>query len=361
MAINKVEYAGNTLIDLTNDTVTPETLAEGVTAHDKSGNIIIGTMSASEDLNTVLTEQENLIATLQAVLIGKASGGGGDNVAKSIVDKSIENYIDGDVTAIGAYSFYGCTKLASVNAPSATSVGTYAFSGCTALASVNLTGAKSIGAYAFEGCTPLTSFNGASVTSIGTYAFTGCSSLAEISLPLATSVAGYAFNGTSFKHLALPSLKSMTSNAFRGTKCESVYMPLVTNIGNNSFRGQGYLKSATFPSVTSTNSEAMRNCSALTYVDLPSLTSFGTYTFCDCVKLETLILRYTGKVVALGNINILTNTAIANGTGYVYVPKSLQASYAQATNWVNYSAQIRAIEDYTVDGTLTGELDTSKI
>lgn len=42
MAINKVEYGGNTLIDLTGDSVTPETLAEGATAHDASGNVIVG-------------------------------------------------------------------------------------------------------------------------------------------------------------------------------------------------------------------------------------------------------------------------------------------------------------------------------
>lgn len=43
MAVNKVEYAGNTLIDLTNDTVSPETLLAGVTAHDASGELITGT------------------------------------------------------------------------------------------------------------------------------------------------------------------------------------------------------------------------------------------------------------------------------------------------------------------------------
>ena len=41
--INKVVYGSNTLIDLTNDTVNPMSLDEGVTAHDASGNIIIGT------------------------------------------------------------------------------------------------------------------------------------------------------------------------------------------------------------------------------------------------------------------------------------------------------------------------------
>lgn len=42
MAVNKVVYDGETLIDLTSDDVTAETLAEGVTAHDASGNPIVG-------------------------------------------------------------------------------------------------------------------------------------------------------------------------------------------------------------------------------------------------------------------------------------------------------------------------------
>ena len=41
--INKVVYGGTTLIDLTNDTVTPEALDKGVTAHSKTGEIITGT------------------------------------------------------------------------------------------------------------------------------------------------------------------------------------------------------------------------------------------------------------------------------------------------------------------------------
>lgn len=44
MAINKIVYDGDTLIDLTGDTVTPETLAEGATAHNKSGEQIMGAM-----------------------------------------------------------------------------------------------------------------------------------------------------------------------------------------------------------------------------------------------------------------------------------------------------------------------------
>lgn len=45
MAINKVVYGNETLIDLTDDSVTPETLDEGVTAHSADGERIVGTAS----------------------------------------------------------------------------------------------------------------------------------------------------------------------------------------------------------------------------------------------------------------------------------------------------------------------------
>lgn len=59
MNTNKVDFGGKTLIDLTNDTVTPETLAEGVTAHDASGELITGTMTTgggSENVETCTVE-----------------------------------------------------------------------------------------------------------------------------------------------------------------------------------------------------------------------------------------------------------------------------------------------------------------
>jgi hypothetical protein len=45
VGVNKVDLSsGEVLIDLTKDSVTPDKLASGVTAHDKSGNKITGTM-----------------------------------------------------------------------------------------------------------------------------------------------------------------------------------------------------------------------------------------------------------------------------------------------------------------------------
>lgn len=49
MAINKIIYGGETLIDLTGDTITESDLAYGVTAHDKSGAVITGTSTLDSD------------------------------------------------------------------------------------------------------------------------------------------------------------------------------------------------------------------------------------------------------------------------------------------------------------------------
>lgn len=49
MAYNKVVYGNNTIIDLTEDTVTAEKLLSGYTAHAKDGNVITGTCGYDAD------------------------------------------------------------------------------------------------------------------------------------------------------------------------------------------------------------------------------------------------------------------------------------------------------------------------
>lgn len=66
MAVNKVIYAGSTLIDLTADTITAADLAEGVTAHDKSGEIITGT-------NTYDSDTSDDTAAVAEILVGKTA------------------------------------------------------------------------------------------------------------------------------------------------------------------------------------------------------------------------------------------------------------------------------------------------
>ena len=56
MAYNKISYGGDTLIDLTEDTVTPDKLLVGYTAHDKAGNSIVGT--AAGEVGQIATLDE---------------------------------------------------------------------------------------------------------------------------------------------------------------------------------------------------------------------------------------------------------------------------------------------------------------
>lgn len=74
MGVNKVTYGGNTLVDLTSDSVTPETLAEGVTAHDKSGNQITGTMSLLNNHDITLGVHTD--GLLYIFIDGKPTGNG---------------------------------------------------------------------------------------------------------------------------------------------------------------------------------------------------------------------------------------------------------------------------------------------
>lgn len=52
MAVNKVDINGATVLDLTGDSVTPETLLQGATAHDASGAAIEGAVAVAPASST---------------------------------------------------------------------------------------------------------------------------------------------------------------------------------------------------------------------------------------------------------------------------------------------------------------------
>lgn len=66
MAKNKIIYGGEVLLDLTSDTVTAADLKEGVTAHDKSGEVITGT-------NTYDSDTSEDTAAVAEILYGKTA------------------------------------------------------------------------------------------------------------------------------------------------------------------------------------------------------------------------------------------------------------------------------------------------
>lgn len=136
--------------------------------------------------------------------------------------------------------------------------------------------------------------------------------------------------------------------------------PFAEKINGSAFYSCGRLKTTNFPRVKIIYASAFALCAELSILDFPSATSIGGAAFQNCAKFSTLILR-SEAVCTLGNVSALSSTPISSGTGYIYVPSALIEEYKVATNWSTYAAQFRALEDYTVDGTTTGELDPDKI
>lgn len=70
MGINKIIYGGNTLIDLTGDTVSANDILTGKTAHDKSGSIITGQCSYDADTSDATANVSEILSTKTAYVNG---------------------------------------------------------------------------------------------------------------------------------------------------------------------------------------------------------------------------------------------------------------------------------------------------
>lgn len=57
MAVNRVDYDGKTLIDLTGDSVTPESLLSGYNAHDKTGKLINGVVVIPQKISELENDE----------------------------------------------------------------------------------------------------------------------------------------------------------------------------------------------------------------------------------------------------------------------------------------------------------------
>ena len=191
----------------------------------------------------------------------------------------------------------------------------------------------------------ITEFNDNTLTSLYSYAFYKCINLKTVDLPNVTN-----FGTNVFEYCSM---------------LETVNLPLLTLVAGSSFMYCTALKSIKFRSATKIT-YGFWECSALTTVDFDVVTDIGTNSFYNCPNLTSLILR-TPTMCRMSASGVLNGTKIASGTGYIYVPRSFLSDtdstmdYRRATNWSTYANQFRALEDYTVDGTIAGALDESKI
>lgn len=213
---------------------------------------------------------------------------GDDSLAASILDNSVTSIECDSITEIRSNCFSQCgSKLVSINFKNVTTINANAFNSCSYLTTVNIPKINKLGLNCFNGCSKLTNLDLSTLTRIETQALAG-TSIAQLSLPNITSIQAQSF-----------------MNMLKVTKIDI---------------GSGF-----------TN-------------------SLNTWTFANCTALETLILRHTGTINELNysdeSKSPFYGSGIANGTGYVYVPKALLTLYKANSLWKLYADQIRAIEDY---------------
>ena len=255
-----------------------------------------------------------------AMAIGTISGGGGDTTGWADVMHGTGTIVnDSLLTTTGKQAFRASPsassdhvfqKITSASFPNLTRIDEHCFFNWNALTTMNIPACTFIGSYAFSSCTALTTLTAPNVTHIGgtttsesngSNAFDSCSSLTEIYMPKADLGCTTLFG-----------VKQYSQNIFQG-------------------------------------------CTNLTKIRIKPESGIGQNVFKNCSSLASLILMCE-SVPTLSNTNAFTSSGVASGTGYIYVRKSLEASYKTASNWSTYASQIRAIEDYSTDGTVNGDI-----
>lgn len=183
------------------------------------------------------------------------------------------------------------------------------------------------------------------VTKIGDYAFYDCTALEKVVAPNATEVGRYVFSKcSSLEYIELPNVTSIAENSFSGIENDG------TTYNDITLR---------LPNVTLIPRSAF-SYSNVRVVDLRDVTLISSYSFVKCYKLIAIIIRNTSGIPTTGLPGDVFQ-GLDTTKFFIYVPSALLADYQAATNWSVLADQFRALEDYTVDGTTTGELDETKI
>lgn len=165
------------------------------------------------------------------------------------------------------------------------------------------------------------------ITSIGHSAFYNCSNLALTELPN-----------------SITSIKRNSFSTCPGLKITKIPEGIKT-IEDGAFQFCNGITSMEFhASLTEVKNSAFSSCNKLTSVIFKGNTNIGTYVFNGSKNLAAIIYLNATRVPTLSS-NSLTNTLIANGTGYIYVPDDLVENFKTATYWKSYANQIRPVSE----------------
>ena len=251
------------------------------------------------------------------VTVNVEASGGGDDLARAIVERTITEYSNSEITTIGKGAFFGCAELSVINIPKATVFGDNAFDGCTKITNIDFPEVITIGSYCFANNANITSVRLSKLKTMGKNCFKTYAKITELYLPVAENIGYACIQGSPI------------------TK-ENIYTPMAKVVENAAFYQCGNIDEVNFlPNAETLGAQCLSGIGSLTKVDLPKVTTINQSTFSSDSKLKTVILRTAEKCCALNNVSAFDGTPFASGGtgGTVYVPSALISTYQTATNW----------------------------
>lgn len=331
------------------------------------------------------------------------------------------NYSFPNVKSIAETKAFYRNRGISIDLPKLTSVSNEAFSN-SYFETINVPQLTTFSKSAFYNCVNLTTLNALMVKTIESTALRNCSSLQSIDFPLVTKIGGAAFMYSGITTANFPNLVELPEETYDGggghskgsqfCSCESLtearfdlietistgcfsscrnltsfYGPMVKTVNNYGFYSSGLtaIDSSNFPNLETINNSSFSycknlrsvklsgaasleqscfsNCSQLEYVDLNDVSKLSYGMFPQCPNLKAVIIRLlSGGTAPSIYSNYFTSTPLHTGytgsdtIGYLYVPRAYYENYTSLSD-----IRVRVLEDYTIDGTTTGELDPNKI
>lgn len=330
MAINKVVYGGDTLVDLTSDTVTPETLAKGYTAHGADGEPIVGTMEAgggggSEeewigDGNTHIWI--SLAEGRTSPMLGVCPNG---TVTVDWGDGTTPDVLTGTSLRTAVWTPTHNYAAAGDYVITLTVNGTMTFYGQMSPGSglLRYSSAQDDRNKAYQ-CAVKRVEVGSNITSLGDHAFNRLNNLLSVYIPDSVTSCGTGafYHCYSLSRLQLPNKLSSLS----ASMCYYCYSLSSVQIPN---------------SVNSAGSYPFYNCYSLASVKIPAnLTSIASETFRNCYGLAKLRFDSTTPP-SVSNSNAFTGIPT---DCVISVPVGSLAAYTSATNYPS-SATYTYIEE----------------
>ena len=370
--VNKVEYGGNTIIDLTDATATADKILSGYTAYGATGEKLTGTASGGGVTTTALSVTTNGTYTAPAgtaytpVTVNVSGGGSiipsslpagkavivGYNIPADApeVCKTITLFFTHDSSATISEVDWGdnTTPTTTTGSGRKTLTHTYIDTGGHIAAVAVSGGTITIGGNSSRGIGGKLSYVqnlikwavvNTGVSLLDTYSFGYCTNMEEIRLSGSsfTKINASAFESCiNLKELIIPNTVTEIGNYIARYCASLLKVSLPTNanftsIPNSAFNDCYLLTDITIPSsVTTLNSNSFINCVGLKDIVIPNnVTAIPSGCFNTCRNLKNVVVP--SNITSIGGLAFAYNTGLCKLRFNRTTPPTVDASTAFST------------------------------